>query len=96
MGILMPMDKTVKTCTTITRENVVNLKCNNWIHHVTEKLSNGEPLRYRVGSVKTWKRRPERIEVTLKFGLYGGYRLYDTMIDTGEWHMGDGREHNRV
>lgn len=42
--------------------------------------SDGTLLRYRVTSVKTWKRSPERIEIKAKRGLYGYVTLNEETI----------------
>jgi hypothetical protein len=39
------------------------------VHHVTKKNKDGTPMRAKVLSVKTWKRSPDRVLVSLKHGL---------------------------
>ena len=40
------------------------------LYHVTARGSDGRPVRWKVTSVKLWKRHPERFELGLKHGLY--------------------------
>jgi hypothetical protein len=46
------------------------LKVGNRVHHVERKNKDNTPMRARVTSIKTWKTRPDKIEVHLKHGLY--------------------------
>lgn len=46
------------------------LKSGDMIHHVSRKNRDGSPMRARVTSVKTWKTRPEAVEVHVKHGMY--------------------------
>lgn len=45
------------------------LKKGDMVYHITHRQSTG-PWRARVTSVKTWKTRPNEVEVHLKHGLY--------------------------
>ena len=40
------------------------------VYHATKKNADGSPMRAKVTSVKTWKRSPERVVVSVKRGLY--------------------------
>ena len=52
----------------ITLEQAKKLQYGQVLHHVNADKT---PLRVTVkGSVKTWKRDPERIRIPLKYGLY--------------------------
>jgi hypothetical protein len=39
------------------------------LHHVSNKNADGTPQRWKITSIKTWKRQPQRIEIGLKYGL---------------------------
>lgn len=74
----------------ITRDNVGQLRHNQWIYSRTE-LYHSRPHRpqgFRISSkVKTWKTRPDEFRVSIKFGLYNTYTLDDTnghLYDTDE------------
>ena len=60
---------------TITLDQAKNLKYGQILHHTINKNADGTPQRWRVnGKVKTWKRSIERVQVPVKYGLYGyGY-----------------------
>lgn len=40
------------------------------LEHVTLRNADGTPQRFKVTSVKTWRRSPERIEIGYKRGMY--------------------------
>jgi len=40
------------------------------VQHVSKKNADGTPMRAKVTLIKTWKTRPECIELHLKHGLY--------------------------
>jgi hypothetical protein len=40
------------------------------VHHVTRKNADGSPMRAKVTSIKTWKTRPQSVEVHVKHGMY--------------------------
>lgn len=44
------------------------------------RKSDGSRLTYKVTSVKTWKRQPEKVEVVIHYGLKGNAHLR-------EWHF---------
>jgi hypothetical protein len=46
------------------------LKNGDMVHHVSRKNADGTPMRARVTSVKTWKTRPDDVEVHVKHGMY--------------------------
>ena len=60
---------------TITLDQAKNLKYGQILHHTINKNADDTPQRWRVnGKVKTWKRSIERVQVPVKYGLYGyGY-----------------------
>lgn len=42
------------------------------LYHVSQRNADKSPARWRVnGNVKTWKRQPERLQIPVKYGLYG-------------------------
>ena len=56
----------------ITLEQAKQLKHGQILYHVTNRNSDKTPQRWRVnGMVKTWKRNPDKVQVPLKYGLYG-------------------------
>lgn len=54
----------------------LTLKPGNYIHHVSRKNADGTPMRAKVTSIKTWKTRPNDIEVHVKHGMYD-YAIFD-------------------
>lgn len=56
-----------------------SLKRGDWIHHTSKTNADGTPMRARVTSVKTWKTRPQEVEVRYKRGLkeYGVFRDWE-------------------
>ena len=60
---------------TIELDQAKNLKFGQILHHTINKNADGTPQRWRVnGKIKTWKRSPDRVQVPVKYGLYGfGY-----------------------
>ena len=53
----------------MTLEEAKSLKQGSWIHHVSLMNADGTPVRYKVLSVKTWKRWLERVELSTRYGL---------------------------
>ena len=51
-------------------EEAKTLKNGDMVHHVTKKNADGSPMRAKVTSVKTWKTRPNAVEVHVKHGMY--------------------------
>ena len=64
-----------------------SLKSGDTVHHVSKKNADGTPMRAKVTSVKTWKTRPNAIEVHVKHGMYD-YAVFGenelSLIDIGE------------
>ena len=56
-----------------------SLKAGDEVYHTSAKNADGTAQRFKVTSVKTWKRSPQRVEVRLKRGLY----QYETCDETG-------------
>ena len=54
----------------MTLEEAKTLKNGDMVHHVTKKNADGSPMRAKVTSVKTWKTRPNAVEVHVKHGMY--------------------------
>ena len=66
----------------ITLEQAKSLKHGDILHHEVNKNADGSPQRWRVnGMVKRWKRSPDRIQVPLKYGLYGYDYLTENDLD---------------
>ena len=56
----------------ITLEQAKQLRYRQTLYHAINRNSDGTPQRWRVnGMVKTWKRNPNRVQIPLKYGLYG-------------------------
>ena len=53
-----------------------HLSKGDYVHSVSTKNADGSPMRARITSVKTWKRKPKKIEVHVKHGLYD-YAVFD-------------------
>jgi len=73
----------------MTLEEAKSLKQGSWIHHVSLMNADGTPVRYKVLSVKTWKRWPERVELSTRYGLKVFIRWNEAEL--GELGVGDGR-----
>jgi hypothetical protein len=56
-------------------EQAKQIPAGRYVYSRFECMANGQPKRYLVSSVKTWKRDPYRIEVRAKFGLYDAVRI---------------------
>ena len=54
----------------MTLSQAKNLHANGYIHHVTKTNADGTPIRAKVTSVKTWKTRPNEVEIRVKRGMY--------------------------
>jgi hypothetical protein len=65
------------------------LRKGDYVHHVTKKNADGTPMRAKVTSVKTWKTRPEKVEVHVKHGLYDYTWFSESELDQIE--VGEGR-----
>lgn len=55
------------------------LKKGDYIHTPDRFNADGTPMRARITSIKTWKTRPNQIEIHYKRGLYeyGSFREYE-------------------
>ena len=63
----------------ITLEQAKGLKPGAVLNHHYVKNADGTPARYKVTSVKTWKRDPERVHVRVKRGLRE-FQLFTQMV----------------
>ena len=62
----------------ITLEQAKKLRMRDILYHKTHRNADGTPQRWRVnGQPRTWKTKPERVEVPVVFGLKG----YDTLTE---------------
>jgi len=62
----------------ITIEQAKQLKYRQIIFHCVNRNKDGTPQRWRInGSIKLWKRSPNKIEIPLKCGL----RVYDHLTE---------------
>lgn len=66
----------------MTLEEAQALVIGSTVYHVTNRNADGSPQRWKVTSIKTWKRSPERIRLGLKYGLRG----YDSATEA-ELHL---------
>jgi hypothetical protein len=70
----------------MTLEDAKNLRVGQTIHMINHQNADGTPVRWRVnGAVKTWKTKPDLVQVPLKHGLrdYG----YLTQDNLGEFSL---------
>ena len=65
----------------MTLDQAKNLKSGDYIHHVSKTNSDGTPMRAKVLSVKTWKRTPSRVLVSVKHGLYDYAKFNEYELD---------------
>lgn len=62
------------------------------LYHRTARNADGSALRVRLnGRVRTWKRDAARIEIPVKYGLYGYHTL--TARDLSDWSTVDGTQY---
>ena len=54
----------------MTLQEAKSLTSGSMVHHTSKKNADGTPMRARVTSVKTWKTRPDAVEIHVKHGLY--------------------------
>lgn len=72
----------------ITKEIAMNARYRDEFHHVSEKNSDGTPVRCRVnGACKTWKTRPDEYRLPVKYGLK--HCFYITDANCTEWVTAD-------
>jgi len=65
----------------ITLEQAKNLKYGQILYHLILENADGSPAKYKViGKPKTWKRRPDRVEVSTKRGLYEYVRFNENEL----------------
>jgi hypothetical protein len=58
------------------------LQLGDILYAVNATNADGTPLRWRVnGRVKTWKRRPDKVRVPIKHGLYSYDYLTENRLD---------------
>ena len=54
----------------MTLETAKTLTQHSYIHHIVLTNADGTLMRARITSIKTWKTRPDEIEIHFKRGLY--------------------------
>jgi len=62
------------------KELLKNIKKGDVLYHVSAKNADGTPQRFKVTSIKTWKRRPEKMLIGLKRGLYEYWKVSEQEI----------------
>lgn len=68
---------------TLTLSQAKELKHGTIVFHVNHKNSDGSAQKWKVnGKVKTWKRSPEKVQISVKYGMY----RYD-YITENELHL---------
>lgn len=82
---LLPL--TVAEAKTLQRGTVLNV----YDLHSQDFIRNadGTPARYKVTSVKSWKRQPDKVEVVVKWGIHAHYHFRAHMF-TPTTGSGDG------
>jgi hypothetical protein len=55
-----------------------------WIYSTTNRTANDTPARVKVLSIKTWKRKPDRILISCKHGIKVFFKLNERELDTWE------------
>jgi hypothetical protein len=65
----------------MTLQEAKNLVQGSLVHHVSKRNADGTPMRAKVLSVRTWKRSPDRVLVSLKHGLYDYAKFDEREID---------------
>lgn len=57
------------------------LEVGTTLYHNTLKNADQTPMRFKlIGKPKTWKRSPERVELSLKRGLYQYFRVNESEL----------------
>lgn len=72
----------------MTLSEAKSLKSGDYIHSITQKNADGTPMRARVTSVKTWKKRPGQVLIGYKHGMYDYGKL--TEMDLPIFSIGYG------
>lgn len=75
------------TGTTLTKELALTLRHGQTLDHKTLKMADHKtPCRARVnGQVKTWKTRPDKFSIPMKYGLKDCF--YITEANAGDWEL---------
>ena len=55
-----------------------------WIYSTTHRTAKDTPTRVKVLSIKTWKREPDRILISCRYGLKVFFKLNERELDTWE------------
>jgi hypothetical protein len=68
----------------ITKDDALTLRHGTTLYHVEEKGSDNRPIRCRVnGQCKTWKTKPGRFRLPVKYGLRECF--YITEMNAVDW-----------
>lgn len=65
----------------MTLKQAQNLVQGQWIYHKGERTYRKEPCRVKVLSVKTWVRSPQRVSVSVKYGMYTYFKISESELD---------------
>ena len=70
----------------ITLEQAKNLRVGQVLHSNYATNSDGSCQQWHVnGKAKTWKRRPDLVQVPLKYGLWSYFHLIENQLD--DFHL---------
>ena len=73
----------------ITKQDAMQLRHGQHIHHVSLKNADGTPVRARItGKCKVWKTRPNDFRIPWKHGLYTYGEVNE--LNGAEWNIGYG------
>lgn len=65
----------------MTLEEAKGLRVGQTVLHTSNKNADGTPMRAKVLSVKTWKRSPEKVLVSVRHGLYDYAKFSEKELD---------------
>ena len=65
----------------MTLQEALTLTKGTTVYSLVGKNADGTAMRMTVTSVKTWKTRPEKVQVTVKRGLYEFGMFDETILD---------------
>lgn len=65
----------------MTLEQAKNLVKGQWIYSVKFRTANNTPQRAKVLSVKTWKRQPDKVLISLRYGIKRFFKMNENELD---------------